>query len=213
MMDKILTVENVHMTRTISKIILPLLLILILALLTPLSAQADGETDGLVQTVNGYQVALAFAENPAVGENQIHVQIHDALDMPVSDATVEVALGPAEEEHHVEVPESTGHESMPGMDMAEPAIDHGTTTHEKMQVVLLEPSHHEKGEYSGEVHIESTGDWTVTVHLNVQDELMEVDFPLTVKSSSRNVILTGFAGANILILIVAAVLKSKSISK
>lgn len=216
------------MTRTIRRILLPMLIILMLVLVTPLSAQADGEEDAFTQTVNGYQVALMFAEDPAVGENQIHVQIHDAMDMPVGDAMVEVTLAPVAEEHLSEAQESSSHDDMPGMDMtttepsahdgmsgmdmAEPATVHEASAHDEMQAVLLEPAH-ESGEYSGEMHIELAGEWIVRVHLTVQGEVMEVDFPLIVKSSSRNGLLAGFAGVNILILIVAAATKSKSASK
>jgi hypothetical protein len=78
-----------------------------------------------------------------------------------------------------------------------------------MEGFVLEPSHHEQGEYSGEIHVESTGDWTVTVHLTVQEEEMAAEFPLMIKSSSRNIILASFAGINILTLMIAAALKRK----
>jgi hypothetical protein len=161
--------------------------------------------------VNGYHISLVFAEDPVVGENQIHVQVHDAMDMPVSDATVEVTLTRPEEEHN-EVEESSEHDSMPETHTSEPAAAHGASAHEEMEGFVLEPSHHEAGEYSGEIDVESTGDWTVTVHLTVQEEGMEVKFPLMIKSSSRSIILASFTGINFLILIIAAILKRKPVA-
>jgi hypothetical protein len=183
-----------------------------LVFMIPFPAQADGGSDGLTQTVNGYHVSLAFAEEPAVGENQIHVQLHDAMDMPVSDATVAVTLTPVEKGHG-ETEESPAHDSMPESHTAEPASDHGANAHVEIEGFVLKPSHHEEGEYAGEIHVESTGDWTVTVHVTVQEEEMAAEFPLMIKSSSRNVILAGFAGINILILVVAATLRRKPVIK
>ena len=199
------------MTRTLSKIALPVI-IAMLVFMIAFPAQADSGKDGLTQTINGYQIALVFAEDPAVGENQIHVQIRDAMDMPVSNATVEVTLARAEEEHDTGE-ESSAHADMSDMHSTEPTTGHGTNTHEEMEGFLLEASHHEAGEYSGEIHVESTGDWTVTVHLTVQEQGMEVEFPLMVKSSSRNIILASFAGINLVILAIAATLKRKPAAK
>lgn len=193
------------MTRTWSKIILPVIVTMLVFMIS-FPAQADVGTDGLTQIVNGYHVSLAFAEDPTVGENQIHVQIHDVMDMPVSDAIVEVTLVRAEEVHG-KAEESAGHENMAEMHTAEPAAGHAANAHVEMEGFVLEPSHHEEGEYSGPIHVEATGDWMVTVHLTVQEEEMSVQFPLMIKSSSRNIILAGFAGINLFILVVAATLK------
>jgi hypothetical protein len=218
MIIKIFNQENGYMKRTISRVLLPVIIIGMLAWV-PFPAQADGGDDEFTQTVNGYQVALVFAEDPTVGENQIHIQIHDAMDMPVHDASVEVILAPIEDRHSAEASESSshedldaseasGHEGMPGMDMTA----HESTTAHEMQGIALEPAV-ESGEYSGDIHIESTGEWVISVQLTVKDEVMKIDFPLTVKSNSRNGILAGFVGTNLLILIVAAALKSKSASQ
>jgi hypothetical protein len=155
MMDKIFNLENDHMLRTLSKVILPFIITMLVFMIS-FPVQADGGSDGLTQTVKGYHVALVFAEEPAAGENQIHVQIHDALDMPVSDATVEVTVARVEEGHDV-VEESSGHENMPEMHAAEPAAGHGANAHVEMEDFVLEPSHHEEGKYSGQIHVESTG--------------------------------------------------------
>lgn len=209
-MDKIFNLENGRMTRTLSKIILPVISALLLFVIA-FPVQADSGTDGLTQIVDGYHISLVFAEDPAVGENQIHVQIHDAMDRPVSDAAVEVTLARVEEGHS-DAKESSGHDSMAEMHSA-PTTGHGTNAHEEMEGFPLEASHHEAGEYSGEIHVESTGNWMVTIHLTVKEQGMEVDFPLMVKSSSRNIILASFAGINLLILAAAATLKRKPASQ
>lgn len=215
------------MKRTFGRIVLPVLIIALLSLIAPLSVLADGGEHESIQTVNGYQVALAFAEEPGIGENQVHIQIHDAMAMPVPNAAVEVMVMAAKEEGHGEETESDGHDSMSGQeaDHAEPAesshdsmegVDkaaaESTNEHEEEQLDLLEPAH-EEGEFSGEITIPSAGDWTVVVHLTINDEAMEVEFPLTVKNNSQGGILAGFAGVNITILLVAAALKSKRTSK
>lgn len=212
------------MQRTISRILLPIVVIVILALAAPFSAQADEGDNGWVETVNGYKVTLMFAEHPEVGENQVHIQIRDALDMPVSNATVQVALAPVEEEHHEAAQEASSHENMSGMDTNTESSAHdgmaemdmtaheSTAAHDEMQAFALEPAH-ESGEYSGKVHIESSGEWVISVHLIVQEEAMEVNFPLNIKTRSNLGILAGFAGVNVLILIAAAALKSKPVAQ
>src|SRR3990172_3959898 len=90
------------MKRTFGRILIPVLTITLLTLMAPLSVQADGVEGESIQTVNGYQAALAFAEEPGIGENQVHIQIHDAMAMPVTNAAVEVMVMPLEEEGHAE---------------------------------------------------------------------------------------------------------------
>lgn len=215
------------MKRTFGRIVLPVLTIALLTLMAPLSVQADGGEPEAIQTVNGYQVALAFAEAPGVGENQVHIQIHDAMAMPVTNAAVEVMVMPLEKEGHAEESESESHDSMSDQDtdheepsgsphdtmagVDKPASE-STNEHDEGLIISLEPAH-EDGEYSGEITIPSAGDWSLAVHLTVQDEPMEVEFPLTVKNNAKNGILAGFAGMNVIVLLVAAILKSKRTSK
>lgn len=208
------------------RVILSALALVMLVFTLPFSAQADSGEDPFTQTVHGYQVTLKFAEDLALGENQIHVQIHDATDLPVSDAAVAVSLVPAEEENHAVAQEPSGHDGMSGMDEhsneasghdemtdgTKSADAHGAAPHYEMQSVQLRPSHHEEGEYAGEIHIESTGDWILTVHFTLEGETLQAGFPLQLKSSSRNVMLAGFLGVNILIVIVAGFLKKPKIA-
>ena len=105
----------------VSKILLLLGAILLIALALPASALADGGgEDGLefTQTINGYTVTLVFEKPAFVGENPIHIQIMDAAGMPVTGADVEVSLEvsleEAESDH--EETETSAESGMPGMD-------------------------------------------------------------------------------------------------
>ena len=89
------------MKRFAHKTALLLAAILIILLTLPISALADGGTGGneFTQTVNGYQVTLAFEKPAAVGENEIHVLVKDGMGMPVSQADLEVSVVDAQVEH------------------------------------------------------------------------------------------------------------------
>lgn len=109
------------MKKPVSKILLLLGAILLIALALPASALADGGgEDGLefTQTINGYKITLVFEKPAFVGENPIHIQILDAAGMPVTGADVEVSLEvsleEAESDH--EETETSAETGMPGMD-------------------------------------------------------------------------------------------------
>ena len=106
-------------------------------------------------------------------------------------------------------PSGSSHDNMSGVDKP---VSESADEHDEGQIIPLEPAH-EEGKYSGEITIPSAGDWTLAVHLMVQDEAMEVAFPLTVKNNAKSGILAGFAGVNVAVLLVAAMLRSKRASK
>ncbi|MCX6067100.1 MAG: hypothetical protein NT121_15320 [Chloroflexi bacterium] len=89
------------MKRFAHKIALLFTVVLLLALALPISALADGGTGGneLTQTVNGYQVTLVLEKPAFVGENQIQILVKDGMNMPVSQADLEVSVVEAEAEH------------------------------------------------------------------------------------------------------------------
>jgi hypothetical protein len=62
------------------------LIVSTLLLAFPKAVFADGGAGGSEQEVNGYHVKLVFVEPLKVGENQFHVQITDAMGMPVTNA-------------------------------------------------------------------------------------------------------------------------------
>jgi len=85
-------------------------------------ALADGQGEGIEKEVNGYHVWLVFVEEPRIGENDFHIQITDAMGMPVANAEVRVMAAPYEDmsEHEEDAnEESHGTDSMSGMDMPE----------------------------------------------------------------------------------------------
>jgi len=197
----------------------------------PKTVFADEGDGGSEKEVNGYHVKLVFVEPVKVGENQFHIQITDAMDMPVTDAEVEVSAMPAEgmdthtdaevESEAPSVGEMTSNSGdMDGMDMAaeepatgvmtsnEPAADaHG----EETLSTILEPTT-EAGEYAGELHFEKSGEWMLNVHFTVNGETTEVEFPFEIaRSLGMNYgVLAGFLGINATVLTSAAVLKRKS---
>ena len=208
------------------------LLITAILLITPTMAFADGGEDGYVVTANGYQVELVFKEPAAIGENEFHIQITDAMGMPVPNAEVEVSAMPAEgmtehdedEEMAAEAPSvgvMTSNNSMDDMGMAtevpstgvmkpnEPAADEHS---EEALTILLEPTM-ESGEYTGELHFETSGEWMFNVHFTVNGETTEVEFPIEIARALglNYAVLAGFFGINGTVIAAAVFLKRKSL--
>lgn len=89
------------------------LLTLALTLALTRTVRADGGAGESSVTVNGYQIALVFAEPATVGENEYHVQVTDEMGMPIATDEVEVtAMLAAAMPQHADEPAS----STPGMD-------------------------------------------------------------------------------------------------
>jgi hypothetical protein len=185
--------------------------VLLVLLTLPVSAWADGGEDEFTQTVNGYEVTLVFDESATVGENQIHIQVGDSQHMPVSNADIEVSVVESEGDH-VEAESAADNEvsDMAGMGGdPEQQAEAPASEHAEADTVTFEAGH-EKGEYAGEIAIDEPGDWAIRVHLTIQGETMEVEFPLTIAHpKSGSGILTGFLALNAVILVAALVLKSK----
>ena len=210
------------------------LLITAILLITPTAALADGGENGNIVTVNGFQIELVFKEPVTVGENEFHIQITDSMGMPVTDAEVEVSAMPAEgmsahdENSEMEMATEspsvgvmTSNNSMDGMDMAtetpstgvmrpnEPAGDeHG----EEALKIMLEPTA-ESGEYAGEMHFETSGEWMFNVHFTIDGETTEADFPIEIARTLglNYAVLAGFFGINGTVIAAAAFLKRKSL--
>ena len=209
-------------------------IILLITLALPVAALADGGEDGneFTQTVNGYQVTLVFAKPAAVGENQIHVRVSDAHNMPIPDADVELSVVKSESgqpeaaasahgepadmpgmdmPEHAPQPPSTGHDTMADMPGMDTPAEAPASAHDEMLMTTLEAGH-ESGEYSGKIAIE-TPDCILRVHLTVQGELTEVDFPLSiVQTQNGSGILLGFFAVNVAIVAAAFILKPKPVS-
>ncbi|MBN8579231.1 MAG: hypothetical protein J0L96_01075 [Anaerolineae bacterium] len=203
------------------------------------AALADGAGEGLEKEANGYHIRLIFVESPKLGENEFHVQITDAMGMPVTNAEVGVIAMPEEvESDHEEDTSADAHgsdsmsemdmpteeavptddmNSMSGMDMGnDPEADEPSThgeaqdSHEDEPTQIVLEAGHESGEYSGHISFNRTGEWVFNVHFTVDGQLTEVEFPVTVAGlDAKYGILAGFVGINASVMSVAAILKRK----
>jgi hypothetical protein len=189
----------------------------------PKTVLADGGTGGTEKEVNGYHVALIFGEPIKAGENQFHIQITDAMGMPVTNAEVKVSAMPTEGmEMATEVPAvGVMTSNSGGMDMAteapatgvmkpnKPAADEHS---EDVLTVMLEPTV-ESGEYAGNLSFATSGEWMFNVHFTVNGETTEVDFPIDIARTLglNYAILAGFLGINAAAIATAAVLKRKPV--
>jgi hypothetical protein len=84
------------------------------------AALADGAGEGIEREANGYHIRLIFVESPKLGENEFHVQITDAMGMPVTKAEAGVIAMPEEimSEHEEDISaDAHDTDSMSGMDM------------------------------------------------------------------------------------------------
>ncbi len=221
------------MKRSLTTILLLFTAILMAAFIFPTPALADGGEGGLSfsQTIGGYTITLVFEKPASIGENPVHVKIVDAAGMPVPGAEVEISVeehSEAEESAEGEMDEmeakpteaeSSPSTSMHGMEENPAATPTPGTmssinsispvSDEHDEMAALEPGH-EEGEYEGELAIEKDGDLAVLVHITVQGELLEAEFPLEVaKSNAGSIVLSVFAAINAGILAVAFVMKSK----
>jgi hypothetical protein len=200
-------------------------LLALLALPVGVLADSDEGENEFTQTVNGYRVTVSFEKPASVGENPIHIQLFDANNMPVSGAVLEVSVSEAELEHGHTQPEAdtAAHDEMqgmpgmemPGMDMSgasEHPAENPVDEHSTMDMTTLEAGH-ESGEYAGEVTFDQAGECVLKVHLTVQGQLTQVDFPLSVtQSHNGSSILAVFFAINVVIVGAALVMKSKSVS-
>jgi len=116
---------------------------------------------------------------------------------------------------------TTSNNSMDGMDMAteapstgvmrpnEPAAEeHG----EEALTIMLERTA-ESGEYAGEMHFETSGEWMFNVHFTINGETTAVDFPIEIARTLglNYAVLAGFLGINGTVIATAAFLKRKPV--
>lgn len=221
------------MTKKISGIIARMIIIAMLLMVFTGTALADGGNGGYEVTANGYHITLVFSGPVKTGVNDFHVLIADSMDMPVSNAIVEVIAMPKEEiSDHEE--EST--DEMHGMEMATetpvPEDTHGmsgmdmpneteTDSHQEIEdaahaeepVAVTLASGHEAGEYSGKIHLDASGDWNFSIHFTVDDQMTGIEIPIEVPRAISNYgILAGFIGINATVITAAAITKRKTIS-
>ena len=119
------------------------------------SVLADGEGEGIEKEVNGYHVRLVFVDAPKIGENAFHIQITDAMGMPVTNAEVMIMAAPYEDmSEHEEDSNEESHDtdSMSEMDMpeAEPTEAAETSSMPGMDMPEEEPTDEANADAHGE---------------------------------------------------------------
>jgi hypothetical protein len=194
-------------------------IILLMLLALPVAALADGAEAGneFTQTVDGYQVTLAFDKPAAAGENQLHIRLKDGQSRPVPGADVEVGVVTSETALiATQTGADAGMADMPGMagmpGMSNQPAQTPAQSHDAMGMEALAASQ-TSGEYSGQIAIEKAGDIVIRAHITIQGKLSEVDFPLAVaQSQNGSGILTGFIFLNTVIISTAVIMKPKAAS-
>lgn len=178
------------------------------------ASEGDGGHDMEVE-VNGYHVTLDSQNEWAKGENVLVVTITDSMDMPLSNAEVEILVTPKDGHSDSET------ETMSGMDMGnensqepEPGVmkpvannDSGHDEESASPIAMTESDH---GTYTAQTHLETSGDHDVHVMFHVNGEMLQADFVVKVTgSNSKTFVMWSFAAINVVVVAVAGVLKKQ----
>lgn len=178
------------------------------------ASEGDDE-HAMEMEVNGYHVTLESQNEWKKGENTIVVTLMDSMGMPIQDADVEILIAPTTDEHFAEASAhgaEQAHDSMPGMDMGEPAEPMPAHDENTAEPINMMPSHHEQGMYTVETHLASSGEHEVTVMFHVNGEMMQATFMVDILSSlSKSLVLWGFVAVNVALITSAGVLKKQSL--
>jgi hypothetical protein len=186
---------------------------------TSRTVRADGGGGhGVEMEVNGYHVTLSSQNDWVKGENTIVVTLADGMEMPVSNADVEILITPKADEHATGQPQ----ESMPGMDDA-PAMsdmstpvtaEPGTMTRVERTVSPVSLLEAEPGTYTLNTNLESSGELNVHVYFHVNGEMLQADFVVVVAgATSKPIVLWSFAAVNVALITTAGVMKKKKTIK
>ncbi|GKU27556.1 hypothetical protein CFOLD11_43830 [Clostridium folliculivorans] len=169
------------------KTIRGLVVSLMLVLVSSTTALADEMNMGkaISKSVDGITAELSFKDEEAkTGKDQIMITLHDSNDKEIDNADVTIIA---------KMPQD---DSMK-MDSNKPIT------------IKLEKS--EKGQYMGDINFTDKGKWTVTADITVQGEKKSMDFDVNVVSGGPNwIIIGGFLGAIVLIIVVAAIKKKQA---
>ena len=202
-------------------ITLTLLIMIALVTVNPSSVLASEGDDGnaLEMEVNGIHITLASQNDWKKGENTIVVTLMDSMGMPVKSADVELLIAPKSDEHAVPEMETVhgaeqGHNTMPGMDMGEPATEASDMpTHDEEQanpISMRESEEH--GVYVVETHLESSGSHEVNVMFHAHGEMLQADFVVEIpRVVSKTIVLWSFVMVNVVLIASAGILKKQSI--
>lgn len=211
-------------------ITLILLLSMAIAFSNSSTVLADGGEDEhgentLEIEVSGYHVTLASQNDWKKGENTVIVTLKDGTGEPVSNANVEILIGPQADEH-AESEDShgapaapaahgaeQGHSSMPGMEMNEHAAEESEMpAHDEKTNPLLLRELGEHGIYVAETHLESSGTHEVNVMFHINGEMLQADFVVEIPGGlSKTIVLWSFVVINVVLIASAGIMKKQSI--
>ncbi|AJA48624.1 hypothetical protein CPAST_c25550 [Clostridium pasteurianum DSM 525 = ATCC 6013] len=160
-------------------------LLFVLALSTTALADSDGTK--IEKNVDGIKADLILSSDTLkTGDNELTIKLYDTKGQPIENANVKVTA------------------DMPGNNMDDMKMNNS-----KPEAIDFKPGH-EKGEYTGTVNFSDKGNWTIKTDFTAANQEKMADFDVKVSSSGPNwFVIGGFLGLVALIIIIAAVSKSK----
>lgn len=140
--------------------------------------------------VDGVKTTLTFASDKLKpGNNEFTISLLDKNGEPLPNANLEVTAD---------------------MDRSTDMGDDGMAKDKPMMIDLKEGSN--KGEYSGMVDFKNKGKWIIKATFEIQGQEKSIDLDFNVQSSGPNwLIIGGFSGVIVVIILIAAIHKKKSI--
>lgn len=167
-------------------------LVFTLILVLSFSTLAFAGTTGtqINKEVDGVKASLTFvSEKLKPGKNEFTISLLDKNGQPLTNANLKVTAD---------------------MDRSTDMAGDGMEKDEPMMLDLKEGSH--EGEYIGIADFKTKGKWIVTATLDLQGQEKTIEFDVNVESSGPNfLIIGGFSAVIVLIIVIAAVSKKRSI--
>ncbi len=163
-----------------------------LALVATMALSANEEMKGLVKEVNGYKVELVFMNGaPMVGKNQMMIRLSDSMMAPVDGAMVSATA-----------------KMDAGMSMGGSSMSEGKSLTMEM---MAGAAGSKKGEYMATVDFPNEGKWVVDASAKVGDASLPASFEVEVAKAGPNMLIVGgFIGIILLVIVVAAINKARS---
>lgn len=177
---------------------------LILVLSVSTSAFASTTGTQINKTIDGVKATLTFpTEKLKLGNNDFKITILDKNGNPLHNANLKVTAYKDDPNGTSSMTNTSGSNDMAAM----PGMS-GMSASDMTMISLKNSS--TKGEYTGSVNLKSTGKWIVESTIAVQGQPKNIDFNISVQSP--NFLIIGiFLGVVVLILVIAAINKKKSI--
>lgn len=176
---------------------------LILVLSVSTSAFASTTGTQINKTVDGIKVTLTFAtEKLKLGNNDFTISILDKNGKPLPNANLKVTSYKDDPNGTSSMTSTSGSSDMAAM----PGMS-GMKASDMPMIALKDGS--KKGEYTGTVNFKSMGKWIVESTIDVQGQPRNINFNVNAQSPNF-LIIGGFTGIIVLIIVVAAISKKKS---